>query len=550
MCNSTFLRSIGLFLALLTAQLLTGQLVINELMADNNSTDYDDFFEAEDWVEIYNSGSIVNLAGYFLTDDPDSLNKWMFPETNPALTTVLPGGHVRIWCDKDPQQGEDHADFKLSADGESVFLVEPDGMTVVDQITFGPQASNISYGRSCDGCPDWVYFNVPTPDAPNSNETLPTQQLYFNEFQHLNETTIAPEAGPGGAWLEVYNPNPIDVNLAGYTIGADGANWTVPSDDPVRTLIPAEGFVLVWLSGETSWGADHASIAVGAGAPPLNWTLIGADGSVVDAVEWVPAELDWSYGRSTDGGPLWQTFVDPTPRVSNQTIIIPGANLVINELMSDNTWSITDAVGEHEDWFEVHNPTDVAVDLAGYYLSDSWNNPTKYRVPVGIPDSTTIPAGGFKLFWADEDGQQGWNHVNFRLSNAGEHLALRSPDGFSVVDSLNFPEVWSNFSYGRLEDAGLPWVFFEQSTPEASNNGASVDVSESDQPPTNQLVPNPVAIGRPIQVAQAGSLWSMNGLRLSTWTAAGAIAAPSAPGLYLIHWEGSTGGRPSKLLVL
>lgn len=549
MYRTSFWRSATLLWALATSQLLMGQLVINELMADNNSTDYDDFFEAEDWVEIYNSGSIVNLAGYFLTDDPDSLNKWMFPETNPALTTVLPGGHVRIWCDKDPEQGEDHADFKLSADGESVFLVEPDGLTVVDQITFGPQASNISYGRSCDGCADWIYFNVPTPDAPNSNEAVSTEQLYFNEFQHLNASTIAPEAGPGGAWLEVFNPNPIDVNLAGYTIAADGTAWTVPSNDPVRTLIPAEGFVLVWLSGAPTWGGDHASIAVGNDVPPLNWTLAGPDGTVVDAVEWIPAAEDVSYGRSTDGGPGWQEFADPTPRVSNQTVIIPGADLVINELMSDNTWSITDDASEHEDWFEVHNPTDVAVDLAGYYLSDSWNNPTKYRIPVGIPDSTTIPAGGFKLFWADEDGQQGWNHVNFRLSNAGEHLALRSPDGFSVVDSLNFGEVWSNFSYGRLEDAALPWVFFEQSTPEASNNGATVEVSLPDGG-ARPLAPNPAARGQFVQVEQAGSLWNMSGQRLLTWSDGGAVPAPSVPGVYLIRWEGTVGGQPAKLLVL
>lgn len=544
-----FGKALCLVAGLVAAHLASGQLVINELMADNNSTDYDDFFEAEDWVEVYNSGGIVNLAGYYLSDDPDSLNKWMFPSTNPALTTVLPGGHVRIWCDKDPEQGEDHADFKLSADGEGVYLVEPDGLTVVDQITFGPQASSISYGRSCDGCTDWIYFDVPTPDAPNAVEQVPTQQLYFNEFQHLNASTIAPEAGPGGAWLEVYNPNPVDVNLAGYAIGADGEQWVVPADDPVRTLVPAEGFVLVWLSGDPSWGGDHAAMAVGEATPPVNWVLIGPDGTEVDAAEWVPANENESYGRSTDGGPVWLVFTQPTPRVSNQTILIPGADLVINELMSDNTWSTSDDAGEREDWFEIHNPTDAAVDLAGYYLSDSWNNPTKYRVPVGIPDSTVIPAGGFKLFWADEDGSQGWNHVNFRLSNAGEHLALRSPDGFSVVDSLNFPEVWSNFSFGRLEDASLPWVFFEQSTPEASNNGALVDMEEAEGRAA-LLWPNPVRPTEAFQASHPGTLWSLNGRLLDSWNQTGVRQAPQAPGWYIIQWGEGAKLAPSKLLVI
>lgn len=530
---------------------LSAQLVLNELMATNTSTDYDDFFEAEDWVEIYNGGGIVNLAGYYLTDDPAVLDKWMFPNTNPILTTVLPGGHLRIWCDKDLQQGEDHADFKLSADGEAVLLVEPDGLTIVDQITFGPQAPNISYGRSCDACPDWVYFDIPTPEAPNAETVPATAQLYFNEFQHLNTSTVAPESGPGGAWCEVYNPNPFDVNLAHYTIIADGGTpWVVPANDPVRTQIPAEGFLLIWLSGQPEWGAHHASIAVDEGTPPADWALVGPDGTEVDAAFWEPAGTDESYGRSFDGGPAWQVFTSPTPQVSNQTVLIPGAALVINELMSLNTWSITDEVGEHDDWFEVHNPTNQDVDLAGYYLSDTWGNPTKFRVPVGIPDSTTIPAGGFKLFWADENGTQGWNHVNFRLSNVGEHLALRSPDGFSVVDSLNFPEVWANFSYGRESDAGLPWVFFEETTPEASNNGAAVDVNDLVPGGEALFWPNPVATRTSVQVSAAGSLFNSCGERLTTWGVASAFAAPDVPGLYFIHWDVLPPLQPAKLLVV
>ena len=37
--------------------------VINELMASNDLAHYDDFFEFDDWVEIYNPGGLVQLAG-------------------------------------------------------------------------------------------------------------------------------------------------------------------------------------------------------------------------------------------------------------------------------------------------------------------------------------------------------------------------------------------------------------------------------------------------------------------------------------------------------
>ena len=69
-------------LALIALFLVTeseGQLYINELVAGNQNGIEDDFFQAEDWIEIHNTGGIVNLAGYYLSDDPDSLDMWQFP---------------------------------------------------------------------------------------------------------------------------------------------------------------------------------------------------------------------------------------------------------------------------------------------------------------------------------------------------------------------------------------------------------------------------------------------------------------------------------------
>ena len=44
--------------------------------------------------------------------------KWQFPSTNAGLTTILPNGFLLVWLDNDSIQGEDHAEFKLSPDGE------------------------------------------------------------------------------------------------------------------------------------------------------------------------------------------------------------------------------------------------------------------------------------------------------------------------------------------------------------------------------------------------------------------------------------------------
>ena len=50
------------------------------------------------------------------------------------------------------------------------------------------------------------------------------------------------------------------------------------------------------------------------------------------------------------------------------------------------------------------------------YLTDDLANPTKWRIPSGYSSQTTMPAGGFVVFWADEEPAEGPLHANFKLS--------------------------------------------------------------------------------------------------------------------------------------
>ena len=166
------------------------QVLINELMAANQYTIYDDFSEFDDWIEFYYpSGSspvLYDLAGHYLTDTRNNLTKWMFPEDELALTTIVAGSHLMFWVDDDTEQGADHVGFKMSGDGEKIYLVDPDGVTVMDSVWFGDQAPDVSLGRECDGCEEWTYFNVATPD--NDNEVLPEDPyvLMINEVMPGN----------------------------------------------------------------------------------------------------------------------------------------------------------------------------------------------------------------------------------------------------------------------------------------------------------------------------------------------------------------------------
>jgi hypothetical protein len=465
-------------------------LFINEIVSENVDGEQDQFFERDDWIEIYNTGGITNLAGYYLSDDPDIPNKWQIPSTNAGVTTVLPNNHIIFWCDRDPEQGEDHADFGLNIDGETVMLVAPDGVTIIDSVTFPQMAPDISYGRSCDGCDTWQYFNNVTFDDDNI-EIIPAPQLVFiNEVMANNQSYWNDLNGEYEPWFEIFNPNSSSVNLAGYSITlSNGTEWTFPSNEPFYTVILPGDFKLFWADGEPTEAGNHANFVLANVNTTL--TLKGNNGSTIDTYNYVTTGTDQSYGRQTDGAPTSIVFNSPTPGVTNSLIIIPSPTLYINEVLSVNVSDAIDEAGQTEDWFEIYNPNNFPVNLAGYYISDNLENPRKWQVPFFDAGATTIPANDWILFWADEDQSQGITHTSFRLNNSSESLRLTTPDGISVVDQISWQGMDADTSFGRLTDGSPEWVFFLETTPDASNNGALVNILESESNQKLTAYPNP-----------------------------------------------------------
>lgn len=148
------------------------QLSINEIMASNASIVTDNEGQYDDWIEIYNAGSVsINLADYYLTDDPNNLTKWQIPNTSSAETTIDANGYLIFWLDNDPEEGAHHVNFKLSASGEYIALIDTDGTSVLDSTSFGEQTTDISYGRKTDGIGSFSFLN-PTPNAMNNGSSV------------------------------------------------------------------------------------------------------------------------------------------------------------------------------------------------------------------------------------------------------------------------------------------------------------------------------------------------------------------------------------------
>ncbi len=143
-------------------------LVINELMASNQTTAFDEFDEADDWIELYNpTDEDVSVAGYFLSDKADNPTKAVLPDV-----TVPAGGVLLLWADDDTEQGALHLPFKLSAAGEGVYLTGPSG-ALLDSVTYESAAGDESLGRSEDGAGEFVWCAVSTPSELNGSNCAP-----------------------------------------------------------------------------------------------------------------------------------------------------------------------------------------------------------------------------------------------------------------------------------------------------------------------------------------------------------------------------------------
>lgn len=76
----------------------------------------------------------------------------------------------------------------------------------------------------------------------------------------------------------------------------------------------------------------------------------------------------------------------------------PG-ELLINEIMAKNA-SYPDPYGELDDWVEIYNPNDYAIDIGGMYMTDSHYSDgitTWTQIPANAPAITTIQPHGYLL---------------------------------------------------------------------------------------------------------------------------------------------------------
>jgi len=108
--------------------------------------------------------------------------------------------------------------------------------------------------------------------------------------------------------------------------------------------------------------------------------------------------------------------------------------------------------------------SDLALD--DYTVTDDFGDPDKGVLGAGL----VLPAGGFLLLVADNDPEEGGDHLPFKLARPGEEIAIYRPDG-TALDAVRYGAQATDVSMARSPDGGDTWLPDSSSTPGTSNAG-------------------------------------------------------------------------------
>ena len=227
--------------------------------------------------------------------------------------------------------------------------------------------------------------------------------------------------------------------------------------------------------------ATRESFGFRSGSPPLALSAIapsetiaydGAHGEGLELPAGDPASFDSRGALELLNRSGWSTgclFVAWFATAGVSTLRAQDA--VINEFLAVNGGSVRDEDGDASDWIEIHNRSELAVDLADWSLTDDRTVPDKWLFP-----RVTLAEGAYLVVFASAKHRRGESgpqlHTNFRLDQRGEFLGLFRPTPGGEREAVSafspgYPEQRAGRSYGR--DANDAGSYFATPTPGSAN---------------------------------------------------------------------------------
>lgn len=307
----------------------TTGIVINEVMASNETVLTDEFGNFTDYVEILNTtGKNFDLSDFGLTDEIFNPYKYRFPEN----TVIEKGGCILLYLSSEYKTENEDGEktvteskngsllvpFSLSRIQEKLCLTDDKGQ-FIDSVSIVDSKKDEALVRVENG--EFVPSFDISPGYPNTEEgvkksrknlgvTISDKEIYISEASSRN-TKYAPVGGEYYDWIELYNPTGSDVSLKGYSITDD-------FDEPQKYVfgdvtIPSGGYKLVYATDDKIEGVITTGFKLNGSC---NVGLFSPKGKRIDIVRLSELLCNVSKGRE-EGSQGWKYYTNPTPGDKN-----------------------------------------------------------------------------------------------------------------------------------------------------------------------------------------------------------------------------------------
>ncbi len=322
-----------------------------------------------------------------------------------------------------------------------------------------------------------VEVSTPVPATPAPTEPpaapAPTLSPYapadvrISEVCCVNLAMVQDEDGNFGDWVELVNSGESAVDLGGWTISdKEQGGWVFGEN----TLLESGARMLVFCDGQDAQGEfAHTDFSLRAGETVY---LRDPAGDVRSSLSTEGLARGQSAALQPDGSVAFSSFVTPGYENSEagylawQESLVCESDLRISECVSSNHDSFFHyGGGGYNDWVEVCNYGDQAINMGGYYLSDNAAEPTMWPLPA----YTLFPGNSIAFLCSGDESltEQYFTHTNFKIDAQGEGVYLFDAQG-KLVDHLYVHDVPCNGSIGR--NGKEPGAFLmEKSSPHKDN---------------------------------------------------------------------------------
>ena len=470
--------------------------IINEILANTDS-------ELTDSVELYNpTDATIDISGWYLSDSTNNYQKYQIP----ANTQLAPGEYIVFNETHFNPEGEwengigatpGPNDFSFSGNkGDEAYLTitNAEGLItgIADSMEFGPTLSGESLGRWPNAKGEFIAMSSFTPAAPNAGPRI--GPILISEIMYhpnvLEEDFYE--------FIEIFNSGDTAQDLSQWTL-EDAVEFIFPEG---TVLQPGEYLLVTGFDPastelvnnfRTFYRIDESLPLLGPWAGSLNnsadhikfyrrdvdgefltdpETLIVSQPLVLEDEVAYQGTGDWP-GRADGSGPslsrksYTNLGTDPDSwRSSNEFNGNPG-DMSLSQRIVAITEALTHTDPPRLDTIELFNTTNKAIDISGWYLSDTDEGEAiieefrKYR----IPDNTILGPGAYITFNQLQfnpniDPNTGLGNPephHFGLASAyKEDIALVSADAegnlLRIVDHVEVGPTANDISFGLWPD--------------------------------------------------------------------------------------------------